>query len=395
MLVDASGNSRNAAEEQKRELREQEASIIQDIISHSGTMKSKIQAWAEVLEKLRELLDVDFEINQISTYITHKLIENHCPGATHVRSYLPDKYKNQNMIRAEKVGENLITAFSDPLDRKPIEQYSNLELEFEFEYLGKTDNDNDKLLMLLDNRKEDILREGMRRGIQIGGEKLRDQISCKDYRYEIPEYFGLKELNEEVPTQLHRWIKALVVFADQKWPGRPAHRRQDAWKYANSIRVMANIQEIVNEDKWSGELEHWFDREYWAKIQSKHDAGNSTMFPTTLCANCSKDVAENPKDCVRMKYWRPSPTGYICDGCGGTQILERENTREQVGDKEADVFRDAADVLNHIPWYADVFIDYVKRSKSPEVYGRKAAISGEFSKSAIGGVDKMVVPRKK
>lgn len=73
----------------------------------------------------------------------------------------------------------------------------------------------------------------------------------------------------------------------------------------------------------------------------------------------------------------------------------RENTREQVGDKEADVYRDASDVLNHIPFYADVFISYVERVKSPPIYARKSAIAGPFSKSAIGGVDKIVVPRKK
>ena len=139
----------------------------------------------------------------------------------------------------------------------------------------------------------------------------------------------------------------------------------------------------------------WFDREYHANIQSKHDAGNSTMFPTTLCANCSKNVDEDPRDCVKMKYWRPSPTGYICGQCEGTEILLRENTREQVGDKEADVFHRASDVLNHIPWYADLFISYAERVKSPPIYARKEAISGPFSKSAIGGVDKLVVRRKK
>ncbi len=394
MLVDASG-SRNADEEQKRELRQQEQSIIQDILSHSGTMKAKIQAWADILEKLRELLDFDFEINQISTYITHKLIENHCPSSGKVRFYLPDKYKNQNMIRAEHVAEKLETAFSEPLVRKPIEQCSNLELEFEFEYLGKTDNDTDKLLMLLDNRKEDILREGIRRGINIGGEKLRDQISCKDYRYEIPEYFGLKELNEEVTKQGNRWIKALDIFFNQKYLDRPAVVREKAWKYANAIRSIANLYETVNEDKWSGEKSFWFSREYWSIIQSKHDSGNSTMFPTTLCKNCSRDVKNDPKDCVRMKHWRPSPTGFLCEQCGGIEVLKRENTREQVGDKEADVYKDAQDVLNYMTEYPDVFIDYVESFKSPEIYSRKAAISGEFSKSAIGGVDKIVVPRKK
>lgn len=394
MLV-SDGSSRNAAEEQKRELRQQEASIIQDIITHSGTMKSKIQSWADVLEKRIEILDCDFEVNQISTYITHKLIESNCPGVSHVRGYLPEKYKNQNMVRAEHVSEKLETAFSDPLDRKPIEQYSNLELEFDFENIIKTKNDNDKIQMLLNNRGEDLQREAVKRGIQLGGEKLRDQISCKDYRYDIPEYFGLKELNEEVVKQGNRWIKALDIFFNHKYPDRPAVVREKAWKYANAIRSIANLYETVNEDKWSGDKSFWFSREYWAIIQSKHDSGNSTMFPSTLCANCSKDVVENPKDCVRMKHWRPSPTGFICEQCEGTKILERENTREQVGDKEADVYKDAQDVLNYMTEYPDVFIDYVESFKSPEIYSRKIAISGEFSKSAIGGVDKIVVPRKK
>lgn len=94
-----------------------------------------------------------------------------------------------------------------------------------------------------------------------------------------------------------------------------------------------------------------------------------------------------------MKYWRPSPTGFICDNCGGTKIYQRENSREQVGDKNPNVLRDAADLLNHAQYYSDIFIDWRKRFKSPEIYARKAAISEEFRKAAFGK-EKIVVPRK-
>lgn len=392
MLVEG-GDSRQQTEEQLNELRLQEQDLINDLINSDGGLATKLQNWAQIVEELINSADenYNFTISQISTYIRRECFKRHFKFSHHVDRYLSEKYKNPNMMRIYHVEDKLEDALCPQLGDKPIEQFSLTELEFDDELLQKTDNELDKLAMLLNQKREALKEEAARRGVKLNNIEYREPITKKQYRYEIPSYFGLAELNQEFCIQGKRWTAALDKFFDEKYPEYPTPVRQDVWKWANAMRVMANMQEAVNEDKWFGEYEHWFEREYCATIQSKHDAGNSTKFPTTLCAVCSKDVADNPKDCVKMVHWRPSPTGFRCPMCEGTAILGRENTREQVGDKAADVYRDATDVINYIPWYADVFLYYTKVIKVPEVGARKSAISGEFSRSSMYGVDKQVV----
>jgi hypothetical protein len=392
------GDSRQQTEDQCRELILQEKNLITDLENNEGGLESKLQRWAQIVEELVNSANqnYNFTISQISTYIRRECYKRKFKFSHNVDRYLSEKYKNPNMVRIHRLEDKLEDTLCPQIEGKPLEQLSRLEMEFEKELIRKTRDEADKEIMRLNHKEEELDQEAIRRGYdEFGGEKIRDQISERDYRYDIPDYFGIDELNNEVILQGNRWIKALDVFFNKKYPDRPGHIRQEIYKWANALRVIANVHEVINEDKWSGDLSFWFDREYHAKIQSKHDAGNSTMWDSTLCHNCSQNIDEDPKDCVKMKYWRPSPTGYICGQCGGTKILDRENTREQVGDKEADVYRNAADVLNHIPFYADVFVSYVSNVKSPAIYARKAAIHEPFSKSAISGVGAQVIPRKK
>lgn len=391
-------DSRTVDEEERRKLIAQENNIIDFILSSDGGYKVKLLELAETLEKRRDIdPDLDIRVDEISKYITRLLRQQGAKIAPWVSEYLPEKYKDQQFANYGKLAHMYHEiSIGSVLPSQPLAQLSNGELESFIELVKKCYNDGQKGPTMFNSLKEDLYREALNRGLtEIAGDKIRDQISSRDYRYEIPDYFGLAELNEEVQLQGNRWANAIYKFFNEKYPQRPATIRQKAWKYANAIRTVANLYETINEDKWSGDKSFWFEREFYSKIQSKHDSGNSTMFPTTLCANCSKDVDEDPKDCVRMKHWRPSPTGFLCEQCGGTEPLLRENTREQVGDKEGNVFRDAQDVLNYMPDYADVFIDYSINFKSPEIYARKSGIHGEFSKSAIGGTDKIVIPRKK
>lgn len=386
-------DSRQQTIEQLRELRLQEENLINDLLNNDGGLATKLQNWAQIVEELINSTDenYNFAVSYISTYIRRECFKRHLKFSHNVDRYLSEKYKNPNMVRIYHVTDKLEDALCPQVEDKSIEQFSLTELEFDHELLEKTDNEIDKLVMLINQKKEVIETEAARRGIKLNNQEYREPITKKQFRYDIPEYFGLAELNGQICEQGLRWANALYKFFTDKYVEYPTPIRQDAWKWANAIRVMANMQEAVNEDKWFGEYEHWFEREYCATIQSKHDAGNSTKFPTTLCANCSKDVSNDPKDCVKMVHWRPSPTGFRCPMCEGTAILGRENTREQVGDKAADVYRDATDVINYVPWYADVFLYYCKVVKVPEVGARKSAIAGEFSRSSMYGVDKQVV----
>ncbi len=365
-----------------------------------GTMKQKVQLWAQILEKRHELLDEslpkDFTVQQISTYISRTLRSLNHPIAHWVSEYLPDKYKNSNMFKHEKLILNLkdlIDWSVEPTDQ--IEQCSNLQLESLVQYIDKTKAIADDIGTLLNHRKELALQEAIRRGLdKIAGEKIRDPISARDYRYEIPEDADLDELNREVVTQGERVIHEYDVFIHEKYIAYPAGTKAKARQYGNSFRVYANLMAIINEEKWSGDGDFWFDRNYWKKVQSSHKSGNSTFFPTTLCARCSANIDEDPKDFHVMKYDISSPTGYRCDNCKGTDVLPRFNSREQVGDKGPEVDRLASEICNHITHYVEIFQDVRMNNMNPAIYARKRAISERFRRAAFGK-DEIVVPRKK
>ena len=155
------------------------------------------------------------------------------------------------MARIYHLEDKLEDALCPQNGDKKLEDFSRIELEFERELLQKTKFDMDKEQMRINHRIEDIDREAINRGYdEIGGEKIRDQISERDYRYEIPEDLGLDYLNEQVTIQGNKWIKALNVFFNIKYPDRKGHIRKEIYHWCNAIRVIANVQEVINEDKW-------------------------------------------------------------------------------------------------------------------------------------------------
>lgn len=388
--------SRQATEEQLRNLRYRENQLTEEIAKSEGTLKEQIIQLAESMEQRHMLCDPllpsDFSISQISTLISRFFRSIGHPFAHWVSEYLPEKYKNPNIHKHRKLINSLVDIVDGSVPPTEISKASNYELESSLEYVRKAMQVNDDLKTLFTNNTWVIRAEALKRGINLLDEKYRDQISARDYRYELPDDGELATMNAEVILQGRREIEAKERFL-QKYEECPATNLEDATKYANSFRVSANCYESIVEDKESGDFTFWFDREFHQRIQSAHQAGNSTLFITTLCAKCSENVAEDPKDFHRMKYDKTSPTNFICDRCGGTKVLLRENTREQVGDKETNVLRDAEDVLKHMPNYADIYLDWRVRFKSPEIYARKAAIHEEFAEGAFGK-GKIVVPRK-
>jgi hypothetical protein len=392
-------DSRQHTEERLRELRQRENDLIDAIGQHEGTMKEKILQLAQTLEERFELLDPmlpkEFTINQISSYIRRMLMTLQLPIAQWASEYLPEKYKNPNIYKQTKLVIDLKGLLdSSAMPTELIEQSSNMQLETLVQYIDRAKSTNDDIGTILNNRKESVLQECIRRGMgSVAGERIRDAISARDYRFEIPEDADLEELNEEVVIQLRRVIHEYEVFIEnyQEFPG---YTKEDARKWGNSARTYANMMAIVNEKKWSGEVDFWLDRNYWKKVQSSHKSGNSTFFPTTLCARCSSNIDNDPKDFHVTKYDKTSPTGYRCDNCGSIEIDDRFNSREQVGDKAPEVDRMASDIVNHLEYYVDIFKDWRQRSLNPAIYARKRAISNKFRIAAFGK-EEIVVPRKK
>jgi hypothetical protein len=392
------GDSRQQTEERLRELRQQENNLLDKILHNEGSMKDLIIQIAKSMKERYELLDPalppQFALSQISTNISRALAPN--PIADLVRRYLPDEFKNTNMQRPAALIDQLssIIEHCGQDVRKQIEQCSILEIETQVQFIDKAKNINDDIGTILNSKKETLLQDAIRRGMrEIAGEKIRDAISSRDYRFEISQDATLTELREEFLIQFSGVIDEYIRFKEN-YLEYPDNVEEDCRKRGNSARVYRNMMHIVNEKKWSGDVDFWLDRNYWKKAQSSHKSGNSTMFPTTLCKRCSKDIDENPKDFHVTKYDKTSPTGYRCDNCGSTEIDTRFTSREQVGDKGPEIDRMASDIVNHLEYYVDIFKDWRIRCLNPTIQARKRAISNKFRIASMGK-EEIVVPRKK
>ena len=391
------GDSRQQTEEQLKQLRKEENDLIAEIVDNNDkSMADKILHLAQNMEKRIELLDplLTFAISDISRQITRSLRSNQCKIAPWVSEYLPDKYKDPNLSRWGKLSRNVHEiAIGSVLPSQPLGQSSIILIESALEQLQKFKREGGG--NIFDTLIDDFRRELLDRGVtEAAGEKLRDPISSRDYRFEISDDATLEELKQEFIMQFKRIISGYQFFIDENYTEYPDYTEEDARKHGNSARTYANMIDIVNEKKWSGEIDFWLDRNYWKKSQSSHKSGNSTFFPTTLCADCSKDIDNDPKDFHVTKYDKTSPTGYRCDNCGSTRILKRFTSREQVGDKGPEVDRMASDIVNHLEYYVDIFKHWRERSLNPAIQARKRGISNKFRIAAFGK-EELVVPRKK
>jgi len=399
LLETVSSSARQTDAAEIKTLKVQQTNLVAEILKTTMKREEKILALARLIERRYELGDFTKPITEICTTISRFFKESNPSLSAHINRYLPDKYKNPKQMRFSKL-ENMLDIMRERNHSgcDKIEQCSPDELLdlYEFEKAEKNRADDfvseaKKQISYRNDRIERIQSRALDLGIKkLGDDKLRRPISERDYRYEIPAYFGFPELFAEWKMQWGRYTDACIRFG-QKYLDCPPPIRHIIYRDCNIARVLANVMEAVNEDKWSGEDHFWFDREYWKDVQSSHMAGNSTYFPTTLCKFCSSNIKEDPQDFHRMKYWPPSPTGWLCDRCQGTECLTRDNTREQVADNQASILRDAADLLNHLPHYHLMILGYRDRAKNPAIYARKSAIASEFEDASMGK-EKYVVP---
>ena len=395
-------DSRQQTEQEKHNLRLEEESILNDVINSNGTLTTKIKRWAEVLERRIELLDCSFSISYISTYISHKLGE--LPIAHNVNRCLADKYKDPSQQRFNSIDKKLEQLKNGThTECERIEDCSVNSLPLLLETERNTKNKADeliteakKLVSDSNNRITLIRQRAMELGLeQLLDEKYRGPISCYDFRMKVPDDQDLHWYNNETSKNLIATGEWLITFGEKDFLDFPPHDVDKAKKYTETSRIWRLLFSTITEKKWSGSRGFWLDRNYWKKVQSSHDSGNSTKFNSTLCAWCSKDIDEDPRERHIMHYDKSSPTTYRCDRCHGTAVLDKGNSREQVGDKSEENDMIAREILAHAPLYGDLFEDWRVRWLEPTVYARKRAIQEPFSKSSIAGADSIVVPRKK
>jgi hypothetical protein len=386
--------SREETDNILKTLTKEQEIIVEDIETHEGTMKAKIKRLAQILEQRIELLDptLTITISQISTEIRRLLTEKNCAIAPHVNDYLDERYKNQNLARYSKIAENVVDGTI--VGSQPLEDLSISDLEGMLEVSKNAKNNADKLVTNLGNNIDNVRAEFLRRGVrQVGDEKYRSPISIYDFKHMVPEDEELQRINEGVVYWIRQQAKGLEDIADL-YSEFPAVTVEHATQYFYANKMMATLYTSIKDVKWSGDLSFWFDRNYWAKAQSAHDAGNSTKFDSNLCAYCSRDVDIDQYDYHVMFYDKSSGTGYRCDNCNGTAVLDRETTREQVTDRKPEVERMARDVINHLPSYPEFFQHFRLHYIRDKIMARKTVISEIFSRASMGKEEIVVDPSK-
>lgn len=359
-------------------------------------MKDRIQKLAQVMEQRIELLDPNLQIaiHEISSEITRVLRENQCAIAPYVYEYLPEKYKNPELSKWGKIGKQ-ISELGHVASGQRIEECSSISvLGQELSKTKIAKNEQDKVTSTLSNRIDSIRARLLSLGCkEMDDEKYRSPISIYDCKHMVPDDEELGRINEGVEYWIRQQSKALADIADL-YHEFPAVDIEHAKQYFNANKMLATLYTSVKDVKWSGDLSFWFDRNYWAKAQSAHDAGNSTKFDSNLCAYCSRDVELDPMDFHVMVYDKFSPTGYRCDNCNGTAVFDRNTTREQVTDRKPEIERMARDIVNHLPYYPEFFLHFRLTYIRDKIMSRKIRIAEEFSKASMGKEKIVVDPSK-
>jgi hypothetical protein len=370
-------------------LKREQTTLLDSIDQEDSSQGKRIQRIAEIIEQRINLgdLDCDYPVNQISTQL--KRILEGKPIASFLHRYLPDKYKDPRDQENAKLAEHLTSGRLMVCQR--IDDLSNEQLERYFESRIEYDDMLDNNIRVNNKEIERCQQIAEERHLELGGYKFRKPISIHDIKGEVVE--TLEGLNEATYKNVKQSSKYLDKIAEV-YKEFPATDYDDAKKFYLGTAAFNTVLAPHQDFKWTGDYAHWFDRGYLEVMQGKHGSGNSDKFMSILCTWCSRDIDDDPNDYERMYMDKESPTGYRCRNCGGVNFIERETTREQVGDRKEYIFNTAKDVLENFPFFADFLHDHNKKYVMPYENARKLRISGQFSNSAIAGTDTKVIKSK-
>ena len=360
-------------------------------------MKDRIQKLAQIMEQRIQLLDPNLQIaiHEISSEISRVLRDKQLEIAPYVYAYLPEKYKNPELVKWGKIGKQ-ISELGHIASGQRIEECSSISaLGQELSKTKIAKNENDRITSTLSHRIDTIRARLLQLGVkQMDDEKYRNPISIHDFKHMVPDNEELQRINEGVVYWIRQQSKALNDIADL-YEEFPAVDLDHAKQYFNANKMMCTLYTSIKDVKWSGDLSFWFDRNYWARAQSAHESGNSTKYDSNLCAYCSRDVDIDPDDYHVMVYEKTSPSGYRCDNCQGTAVLRRMGgTREQITDRKPEIERMARDVINHLPAYPEFFAHFRLHYIRDKIMSRKTVISERFSVASMSKEEIVVDPSK-
>src|SRR6266496_2864794 len=389
----------------------------QDIVWHD-----KINYLAETIEEKYKLLGQDWAIENISQEITRMYREHDIKIWLHVRRYLPDKYKNKDFDTSIS---NAVSSFLSTIGQQEEQEHFSshmrpsgrdlLEKLYEIKRNATTVS-RDQVAELenttaeIESTSKQITQIFKRRAdlehIALYPHSNNNTIPDRDrdpVTIDLPKPHGSLTFDA-----INRAIEAFQTVRDNvfKFPPEILEKDKEIAEGFDTIPLLLNAGLDL---KYSKNLFDWFQAEKYRDIYGKHAAAVLSFSVTNLCANCSD---ENTKEWVRMepvfsinhesyeclqcgykidavcpicnlsmkKSDKPI-VGWQCDTCGGTTPIQRDLTREQIGDKSSIVMDAAMIVLKHVPYFMS-FCSWFRDWTDPRVGGRKTRLSSDLSEMA-------------
>ena len=383
-ITGTSSDSRSATELEKRELIGQENQLIDKIINHDGSMKDMIIQLANIVKQRIDLLDCDFAVSEISTYITRQLRQLDCPIASHVYEYLPDEYKNPSYSKWGKVGKTVqMLAEGHVPSGYQLEQLSNPEMEAAYEQANKAKDELDHAISQLNKQKSQMEFVAYKKKYKLGGYNWRRPISENDFDEPVPDSIEwFVDRNVEFFKKIGNAFHSIA----EKYSRAPPREQEELEEDYHVLETFYQVLKPLDDSKHTGDILHQFERQYIAAGQSKHAAGNSDKFDTKICIKCSDiDTLRADPEYELMIYDPTSPTKLRCRKCNGTIPDDRFMSREEVGDRTEYLMRVAGNVIRYLPLLGNLLTRWSDNHIQPKEDSRKDVLAAFFEDASISG----------
>lgn len=303
-----------------------------------------INKMALTLEKLHFLGEYPNPLNTISTYIKNELAARGVSEGQirYVSEVLPSKYKNQNFARDQKNnGEEIIPDLDNnnnnnviPNPKQQIQTVNIYDLNRELNKLSPTELQN---FLLETEQQHKLLRNNMKAVVEtIQCNAIQRKVQLPRYKKESADtppihlqgatvmHSKIKEMATTV-FDIYKYLedvaKSVYEFPPNREMAERCARKLDTFD-KNVLQTIKLMLVPYTDKKYSGDWIKWCDINLTRLEQSKNYAG-------------SKHALETGEYAVKLGK----------DGKEVILSLDRGITREQVGDREPDIYIMARQVL--------------------------------------------------
>jgi hypothetical protein len=358
------------------------AEYVQIKITNDKEATQHVLELAELLEEIYTKSNQKFLINTICVEIARNYKTAGDPRWHWINDYLPEKYKNPKQVEAAKQRWEAVKA----------------EIDIQPSYVGRE--------IYYDNPTEDLSPDQIRDGIKHKQKELEEwQRLAEDHGVSTVNYSSqdagwnssfAKKWNKTSTVEPPKWtdeeakqwmrdsvheltdaLEEYIKDGERFWP----QFKDQLWAWGNGFRLEAQLWRMLEDDKYSLHYGDWINKEMYRQIHGKHAAAVFEKALTVLCAECSKNVENEPDEYEVMFADAASPTKWRCKKCNGTESLLRAMTREQIGDRSDFVMQTAWECIKWGPAKLSAMLHY-NVWKRPYNTSRKTLLYNELSELA-------------